>query len=97
MCKVAPNPIRSNYTKRRFFAVLVSENTGKTLFRTYKKAHFRLFGYLREQTKGAKGAAPERLNAPTTGPTTHETKDNRGTNLAPPGWWSGDGWELPSI
>nr|DAH72546.1 MAG TPA: hypothetical protein [Caudoviricetes sp.] len=55
MCKVVPNPVSSNYTKRRFFAVLVSENTGKTLSITYKKAHFGAFWHLEGQTKGAKG------------------------------------------
>ena len=55
----APNPIHSNYTKSRFFAVLVSENTGKTLFRTYKKAHFGAFWHLGGQTKGAKGGGVE--------------------------------------
>ena len=58
----APNPIYSNYTKSRIFAVLVSENTGKTLFGTYKKSHFRAFWHLRGQTKGAKGGGAEYLN-----------------------------------
>ena len=44
--KVAPNPKPSNYTKSRFFVVLVSENTGKTLFGTYKKSLFGAFGRL---------------------------------------------------
>ena len=59
----SPNPSRSNYTKRRFFTVLVSENTGKTLLRTYKKAHFGAFWHLRGQTKGAKGGEVERCSA----------------------------------
>ena len=46
LSKVAPNPIYSNYTKSRFFVVLVSENTGQTLFGTYKKAHFGAFEHL---------------------------------------------------
>ena len=54
LCKVAPNPRYSNYTKSRFFAVLVSENTGKTLFGTYKKSHFRLFGICEGKRKGQK-------------------------------------------
>ena len=87
MCKVAPNPKPSNYTKRRFFAVSVSENTGETLLRTYKKALFGAFWHLRGQTKGAKGgeverwrgaapAQPERLNA-----STPERTDNSTNNL----------------
>lgn len=48
----APNPNPSNYTKSRFFAVLVSENTGKTLFRTYKKALFGLLGIFEGKRKG---------------------------------------------
>ena len=62
LCKVAPNPKPSKYTKSRIFAVLVSENTGETLFRTYKKALFGAFWHLRGQTKGAKGGGPEYLN-----------------------------------
>ena len=58
-----PNPIYSNYTKSRFFAVLVSENTGKTLFWTYKKSHFGASEHLGGQPKGAKGGGLERLNA----------------------------------
>ena len=64
----APNPSRSNYTKRRFFAVLVSENTGKTLLRTYKKSLFGAFGAserVNERGKGwrgGEGAPPEYLN-----------------------------------
>ena len=54
LCKVAPNPIPSNYTKSRIFAVLVSENTGKTLFRTYKKSLFGLFGIWEGKRKGQK-------------------------------------------
>ena len=46
LCICPPNPSYSNYTKSRFFAVLVSENTGKTLLSTYKKAHFGAFWYL---------------------------------------------------
>ena len=63
LCINAPNPISSNYTKSRFFAVLVSENTGKTLLTTYKKSHFGAFWYLWGQTKGAKGGEVERLPA----------------------------------
>ena len=44
LSKYAPNPKPLNYTKSRIFAVLVSENTGKTLFVTYKKSHLGLFG-----------------------------------------------------
>ena len=69
LCICPPNPIHSNYTKSRFFAVLVSENTGKTLLRTYKKAHFGAFWHLWGQTKGAKGGGPEYLNAPATATT----------------------------
>ena len=54
LCKVAPNPSRSNYTKSRIFAVLVSENTGKTLFGTYKKSHLGLFGFCEGKRKGQK-------------------------------------------
>lgn len=63
LSKVAPNPIYSNYTKRRIFAVLVSENTGKTLLRTYKKAHLGLLGIFEGKRKGQK---VERWSAGTT-------------------------------
>lgn len=59
------NPSPSNYTKSRIFAVLVSENSGKTLFRTYKKSLFGLFGgfgYLREGAKGGEGGGLHGLN-----------------------------------
>ena len=107
---IASNPRYSNYTKSRFFAVLVSDFPDKTLFGTYKKSHFGAFGRLGGQTKGAKGwkgwkgakggecAPPEYLNAPTTATTsTHDKhRDNReGANLAPPGWWSGEGGSYP--
>ena len=42
------------YTKSRFFAVLVSENTGKTLFGTYKKSLLGLFGVFEHLRVGAK-------------------------------------------
>lgn len=59
------NPSPSKYTKSRFFAVLVSENSGKTLFRTYKKSLFGLFGgfgHLREGAKGGEGGGLHGLN-----------------------------------
>ena len=52
LCINAPNPSRSNYTKSRIFAVLVSENTGKTLFRTYKKSHLGLLSIFEGKRKG---------------------------------------------
>ena len=58
----AANRIYSNYTKSRFFVVLVSENTGKTLLTTYKKSHLGAFWHLGGQTKGAKGGEVERVH-----------------------------------
>lgn len=63
LCIIVPNPISSNYTKRRIFAVLVSENTGKTLLRTYKKSHFGLLSIFEGKRKGQKGGEVERLPA----------------------------------
>ena len=54
LCIIAPNPSRSNYTKSRIFAVLVFENTGKTLLSTYKKSHLGLFGIFEGKRKGQK-------------------------------------------
>ena len=62
LCINAPNPIYSNYTKRRIFAVLVSDFPDKTLFDTYKKSLFGAFGHLRGQPKGAKGGEVERVH-----------------------------------
>lgn len=65
LCICAHNPICLNYTKSRIFAVLVSENSGKTLFRTYKKSLFGLFGgfgHLREGAKGGEGGGLHGLN-----------------------------------
>lgn len=38
------NGVLSLLTKSRFFRKLVSENTGKTLFGSYKKAYFGIKG-----------------------------------------------------
>ena len=73
---IAPNPIYSNYTKSRFFAVLVSDFPDKTLFGTYKKAHFGAFGRLGGQTKGAKGGGAEYLNAERTDKHRDNSHDN---------------------
>ena len=37
----------------------------------------------------------ERLNAPTTNTGGKITNNREGANLAPPGWWSREGGELP--
>ena len=90
----APNPIYSNYTKRRIFAVLVSENTGETLFGTYKKSHLGASVYLIGQTKGAKG--PERLNAERTDKP-RQAKTTGGGKFSTPGVVERrGGGELPS-
>ena len=69
--------------------------------RTYKKALFGDFWHLRGQTKGAKGAGPEYLNAsaPERTDNSHDKhKDNRrGANLVPPGYGAEEGGELPRL
>ena len=48
-------------------------------------------------------STPERLNAPTSKKVTATTRTQKeqqltgGANLAPPGWWSGEGGELPLL